>query len=150
MNGGKIEEMRMLALTLLATCTVLCFADSSKVPATQSTAVHGKLVQRENQPPAIETADHKLIVLAGDEATGHVLHDKRLAGLDVEAKGHFTAADRFQVDPFYTRALYAIKDGKRLMVTYWCEICSIRQYEPGPCWCCQRETKLDLHEPDPE
>ena len=121
MNGGKIEEMRMLALTLLATCTVLCFADSPKVPATQSTAVHGKLIQRENQPPAIETADHKLIVLAGDESTGHVLHDKRLAGLDVEAKGHFTAADRFQVDPFYTRALYAIKDGKRLMITYWCD-----------------------------
>ena len=91
-----------------------------------------------------------MIVLAGDGSTEHVLHDKRLAGLDLEAKGHFTAADRFQVDPFYRRALYVIKDGKRLMVTYWCEICSIRQYEPGPCWCCQRETKLDLHEPDPE
>ncbi|PYT27183.1 MAG: hypothetical protein DMG58_20785 [Acidobacteria bacterium] len=152
MNGGKIEEMRRLAIFLLATFTVVCFADSPKAPATPSTSttVHGKLIQRENRTTAIEAADHKLIVLAGDEATVHVLHDKRLAGLDFEAKGHFTAADRFQVDPFYTRALYVIQDGKRLMVTYWCEICSIRQYEPGPCWCCQRETKLDLHEPDPE
>jgi hypothetical protein len=145
-----MKEMRRLALSLLATFTVVCFADSPKAPETASAAVHGTLVQRENQTPAIETADHKLIVLAGDGATEHVLHDKRLAGLDLEAKGHFIAADRFQVDPFYTRALYAIKDGKRLMVTYWCEICSIRQYEPGPCWCCQRETKLDLHEPNPE
>jgi hypothetical protein len=145
-----MELMRRLALFPLAIFAVACFADSPKAPETPSTAVHGKLVQRENQTPAIETADHKLIVLAGDGSTEHVLHDKRLAGLDLEAKGHFTAPDRFQVDPFYTRALYAIKDGKRLMVTYWCEICSIRQYEPGPCWCCQRETKLDLHEPDPE
>ena len=142
--------MRRIALFPLAIFTVVCFADSPKTPETRSTAIHGKLIQRENQTPAIETADHKLIVLAGDASTEHVLHDKRLAGLDLEAKGHSTAADRFQVDPFYTRALYVIKDGKRLMVTYWCEICSIRQYEPGPCWCCQRETKLDLHEPAPE
>ena len=145
-----MELMGRLALFPLALFTVVCFADSTKAPETPSAAVHGKLIQRENQTPAIETADHKLIVLAGDGATEHVLHDKRLAGLDLQAKGHFTAADRFQIDPFYTRALYVIKDGKRLMVTYWCEICSIRQYEPGPCWCCQRETKLDLHEPDPE
>ena len=145
-----MESMGRFPLLLLAVFTVASFADSPKSSETPSTAVHGKLIQRENQTPAIETADHKIIVLAGDGGTEHVLHDKRLAGLDLEAKGHFTASDRFQVDPFYTRALYVIKDGKRLMVTYWCEICSIRQYEPGPCWCCQRETKLDLHEPDPE
>src|ERR1700693_6102751 len=115
MRGVRMEEMERLPIFRLAACAVVCLADSPKAPATPSAAVHGKLIQRENQPPAIETADHKLIVLAGDEATGHVLHDKRLAGLDLEAKGHFTAADRFQVDPFYTRALYAIKDGKRLM-----------------------------------
>jgi len=145
-----MEPMGRVILSLLAAFTVVCFADSPKAPEASSAAVRGKLIQRENQTPAIETADHKLIVLAGDESTEHVLHDKRLAGLELEAKGHFKSADRFQVDPFYTRALYVIKDGKRLMVTYWCEICSIRQYEPGPCWCCQRETKLDLHEPDPE
>jgi hypothetical protein len=145
-----MELMGRFPLLLLAIFTAVCFADSPKSPETASTSVHGKLIQRENQTPAIETADHKLIALAGDASTEHVLRDKRLAGLDLEAKGHFTAADRFEVDPFYSRALYVIKDGKRLMVTYWCEICSIRQYEPGPCWCCQRETKLDLHEPDPE
>jgi hypothetical protein len=114
------------------------------------TTVRGKLVQHEGQTPAIETAEHKLITLAGDGSTEHVLHDSRLAGVDLEAKGHFTAADRFQVDPFHTQALHVIKNGKRLHITYWCDVCSIRSYEPGPCWCCQRETKLDLREPDPE
>jgi hypothetical protein len=81
------------------------FIEGSRNP---SPAVHGKLVQRENQPPAIETADHKLIVLAGMKRPGMFCTTSGLAGLDVEAKGHFTAADRFQVDPFH-RALYAIR-----------------------------------------
>ena len=50
-----------------------------------------------------------------------MLHDKRLAGMDLEAKGHFTAADHFQVDSFFTRPLHVVKDGKRLQVTYWCD-----------------------------
>lgn len=110
--------------------------------------MRGKLVQRENQTPAIETAEHKVIVLEGDESTEHVLHDKRLAGLELEVRGHFSAADHFQVDPFHTHAIHVMKDGKRFLVTYWCDVCSIRQYEPGPCWCCQRETALSLRPED--
>jgi len=124
-----------------------CFADAPKADAGAS-SVRGKLVQHEGQPPAIETSDHKLVRLAGDDATVHVLHDKRLNGMEFEIAGHFTAADEFQADPAYTHAVHVLKDGKRFMVTYWCEICSIRQYEPGPCWCCQRETHLDLRELD--
>jgi len=127
-----------------------CFADSPKAVETAAAPLQGKLVQRENQPPAIETPEHKLVVLAGDDATEHVLHDKRLAGMEFELVGHFSGADHFQIDPAYTHAVHVIKDGKRFIVTYWCEICSIRQYEPGPCWCCQRETNLDLRELDPQ
>jgi hypothetical protein len=135
----------------LVTCLIFvcaCLADSPKAVETPAATLHGKLVQRESQPPAIETADHKLVALAGDGPTEHVLHDKRLAGMELEILGHFEGADRFQVDPSYTHAVHVLKDGKKFMVTYWCEICSIRQYEPGPCWCCQRETHLDLRELD--
>jgi len=40
------------------------------------------------------------------------------------------------------------QDGKLKLVTYWCDICAIRAYTPGPCVCCQRETTLDLRDPD--
>jgi len=123
-------------------------AESPKTVDTTVAVIRGKLIQRENQAPAIEMVDHKLIVLEGDGPTVHVLHDKRLAGVDLEAKGHFTSADHFQIDPFHTHALHVVKDGKRLLITYWCDVCSIRQYEPGPCWCCQRETALALKPED--
>ena len=140
-----MQLFRLLSCLILVT---MCFAESPKAISTTATIVRGKLVQRENQPPAIETAEHKWIVLDGDGTTEHVLHDKRLAGEDFEALGHFTSADHFQVDPAYTHSLHVLKDGKRFMVTYWCDVCSIRQYEPGPCMCCQRETNLDLRELD--
>ena len=141
--------MRLLGFLLIPIFSLLCLAESQKAVDTPAATVRGKLVQTENQPPAIETVEHKLVVLEGDGPTVHVLHDKRMAGMDLEAKGHFTAADHFQVDPFHTHALHVVKDGKRLLITYWCDVCSIRQYEPGPCWCCQRETALAL-KPDDE
>jgi hypothetical protein len=143
-----MKYMQFVRLLACLTLVSACFAESPKPADTPAAIVRGKLVQHENQPPMLETTEHKLIVLEGDGTTEHVLHDKRLDGDEFEALGHFTSADHFRVDPAYTHALHVLKDGKRLSVTYWCEICSIRQYEPGPCMCCQRETHLDLRELD--
>ena len=140
--------MRLVSTLLPALVVALCLADSPKAADTPAATIHGKLILRENQTPAIEGADHKLIVLKGDSSTEHVLRDKRLAGLDVEVTGRVIAPGILEVDAFYTHAVRVIKDGKHLIVTYWCDVCSIRQFEPGPCWCCQRETKLDLRDPD--
>ncbi|HUS06612.1 MAG TPA: hypothetical protein VMZ52_09965, partial [Bryobacteraceae bacterium] len=98
--------------------------------------------------PALQGADGKLTLLSGDEPTLGVLKDARLAGADFEALGHATGAGQFTIDPIHTRALFVHKDGKRLMVTYWCDICYIRTYTPGNCWCCQEDTRLDLRDPD--
>jgi len=110
--------------------------------------IRGKLLQSPGKAPAIETADHRVISLAGDEPTQRVLNDPRLAGFDLEAKGRFTAADQFVVDPIHTKAMFVHKDGHVKVITYWCDVCSIRTYAPGPCWCCQKETLLDLRDPD--
>ena len=110
--------------------------------------LRGKLVLTDGKPPVVETAEHKLVTLDGDEPTRKVLGDRRLNGFDVEAKGRFTAPDRFLIDPIHTRSMLVRQDGKLRMVTYWCDICSIRSFTPGPCVGCQRETTLDLRDPD--
>jgi hypothetical protein len=111
-------------------------------------SIEGKLRQSDAQKPALELSGHKLVSLHGDDATMAVLNDKRLADADLEAVGHFATPERFEVDPIHTRALFVHKDGKRLMITYWCDVCYIRTYSPGNCWCCQKWTDLDLREPD--
>jgi hypothetical protein len=111
-------------------------------------SIEGQLVQKSDGRPALELAGNKLVYLHGDDPTMGVLNDKRLAGMDLEAIGHFTTPDTFEVDPIHTRALFVHKAGKRLYITYWCEVCYIRTYTPGPCWCCQKYTDLDLRESD--
>jgi hypothetical protein len=126
--------------------TALWAADVKTAPAADT--ARGKLIVHEGQAAELETPDHKIVKLDGDESTRKVLGDSRLNGFQVEARGHFTAPDRLLIDPIHTHSLLVRQDGKLKLVTYWCDICSIRAYTPGPCVCCQRETTLDLRDPD--
>ena len=130
-------------------CVVLlvCALAAGVSVAAESETLQGKLVQREGLPPALDSGG-KLVTLQGDKPTLAVVSDKRLNGVDMQAKGHFAAPGVFEIDPIHTRAILVRRDGKLKLVTYWCDICSIRTYSPGPCWCCQRETTLDLRDPD--
>src|SRR5262249_32031877 len=140
--------MRVCLLTCLFSA-VLCWAAAPAIPSnSKPVSLRGKLVQTAGQPPALETADHKRILLDGDEGTRKVLEDSRLPGFDLEAKGHFTAPDHFLVDPLFSKAMVVHKNGQVKVITYWCDTCSIRTYSPGPCVCCQQETTLDLRDPD--
>jgi hypothetical protein len=134
----------MRVCVLFLACVLLpCLGQTPK-----SETLRGRLAQPDGGPPALETAVHKMIRLDGDEATRGVIGDQRLKGVEMEAKGHFTAPDRFLIDPIHTKAVLVHKDGRLKLVTYWCDVCSIRTYSPGPCWCCQKETTLDLRDPD--
>ena len=109
-------------------------------------SIRGKLVQAEGQSPALEPTGQKRVQLQGDQPTMGALNDQRLAGADLEAVGHFNSPGLFEIDPIHTRALFIHKDGKKLYVTYWCDVCYIRTYTPGICVCCQKYTDLDLRD----
>jgi hypothetical protein len=121
------------------------------IPALAETGkdtVRGTLVQQKGRKPSLRTKEGKTVFLDGDEPTRGVLNDPRLAGSDFEALGRFESSDTFRIDPIHLRAMFVYKDGKRLFITYWCEVCAIRTYTPGKCWCCQEETAVDLREHD--
>ena len=75
-----------------------------------------------------------------------VLLDKRVRGLLFQLSGKLEDAVIFNVGPIHTKSMVVLKNNQKLFVTYWCDICSIRTYTPGICWCCQEETELDLRE----
>jgi hypothetical protein len=116
--------------------------------ATQS--IKGKLIQHGDAPVILRNEDGREIALSGDDGTDKVLHDPRLANLTLEATGHFTDPTHFAVGPLYEKNMFVVKDGKRLRITYWCDICAIRTYAPGNCVCCQKWTDLDLRDPNRE
>jgi len=110
--------------------------------------LRGKLIVHAGGPATIETPDHQTVKLEGDDTTTKLLGDSRLSGFEVEARGHFIAPGRFRIDPSHTHSLMVRQDGRLKLITYWCDVCSIRAYTPGPCVCCQKETTLDLRDPD--
>ena len=118
---------------------ILYVVAASALRAESSASIRGKL--KTGNPATIGT-----IQLSGDDATLGVLNDPRLDGADFEVLGHAIDPKHFEVDKIHTRSLFAYQAGKRLMITYWCDVCYIRTYTPGKCWCCQKDTDLDLRE----
>jgi hypothetical protein len=64
--------------------------------------------------------------------------DKRLRDRPMELHVH-----KFPGLPFVRLIdVYGFKDGRKFRVDYWCTICAITTYQPGPCPCCQDEIEL--------
>lgn len=97
-------------------------------------------------PDGLTTTEGQMVKLDGDEPTLGVLHDKRVHGMELEITGQQSGNGAVRILPIHKQGMFVLKDGKKLFVTYWCEICSIRTYTPGVCLCCQDETQLDLKE----
>jgi hypothetical protein len=110
-------------------------------------SVRGRLRPDPALPPAILTRDGRAVELEADEPTTAVLRDARLKDEDFEVMGRQISPSRFAVDPIHERALFVWRNGKRLLVTYWCDVCSIRAWSPGKCQCCQEEMRVDLRDP---
>jgi len=115
--------------------------------AEERQSVLGRLRQDAALPPAILSKDGRVVELEADGPSTAVLRDSRLKDEDFEAMGRFRAPALFVVDPIHERALFVWRGGKRLVVTYWCDVCSIRAWSPGKCQCCQEEMRVDLRDP---
>ena len=126
-------------VSIAVSCLPLAAAAFPSVESIQGTLlfVSGK--------PLLET-ENKKTPLAGDESTMGVLLDKRVRGLLFQLAGKLDDSVTFTVGPIHTKSMVVLKNNQKLFVTYWCDICSIRTYTPGICWCCQEETELDLRE----
>ena len=140
-----MKEMSRRLFLLTAGLLRLAVFSLASVPGL---SIRGRLTRSPDQKPALDLSSHKLPFLEGDQATIGVLNDQRLWGTDFEAVGHFNSPGHFEIDPIHTRSMFVHKDGKRLMITYWCDVCYIRTYTPGTCVCCQKYTDLDLRESD--
>lgn len=126
---------------------VLCAAPVALLRAGES-VVRGKLTKTATGEPALQTKDGAFVSMDGDPDTIGVLKDDRLANSDFEVVGQSGPGGKFTINPIHKRALFTYKNGRRLMVTYWCDVCAIRTFTPGICWCCREDTALDLIEPD--
>ena len=129
---------------------LILFLPVAAVRASGQPSVAGRLQAAGNGTVMLKTNGGKLIQLDGDTSTMAVLRDPRVIREQFEALGEWKSSGVFQIDPIHKKALFIRRGGKLLVITYWCAVCAIRTYAPGPCQCCQEETAFDPRDPSLE
>lgn len=142
MRSRSLSHLRRRDLLLAGLAALPAKAAESKPP--EGTDI---LRGRFQTPGVIITPQGKKVKVTGDEPTQLVLNDSRMNGLDIELVG-VKSASGFTINPIHLRGIWVYQKGERLMVTYWCDICYIRTYSPGQCWCCQEDTRFDPKDPN--
>ncbi len=123
-------------------------------PKYESIVLRGKVVElgphlrQAVNVPMDDDAGKAAVALVTDSGEVHPLvkdvrsrgfwMDKRLRDRSMELHVH-----KFPGLPFVRLIdVYSFKDGKKYAVDYWCTVCAITTFEPGPCPCCQDEIEL--------
>jgi hypothetical protein len=87
---------------------------------------------------AIETGNGDLLPIVEDLRGRSFRTDKRLRDMEVEL-----LVRRYDATPIIQIVkIHEIKDGKKYVVDYWCDVCAIVMFEMGPCACCQDDNRL--------
>jgi hypothetical protein len=80
---------------------------------------------------ALVTSADKVYPLVKDDGSRMFFKDSRLLNRPMRLTGRLVAGDFLQVVQ-----VHSVINGKLHEVDYWCDICSIRAFEPGKCACC--------------
>jgi hypothetical protein len=87
---------------------------------------------------ALETKDGRLVPIVKDFRSRGFWLDPRLRQGDVELE-----VRRYDKTPAVQIVRwYAIRQGRKYELDYWCDICAIPMYELKTCDCCQGEIRL--------
>jgi len=114
--------MRLIIAICALGLAIPAFAASpAGAGAPASSEIRGKLIQPESGPVSLDTGSVKIEIRA-DKDSDSVLHDRRLAPLEIALHGHPIDATHFQLDPFFLKSVYAVKNGKEMLVTYYCDV----------------------------
>ncbi|MEZ6062857.1 MAG: hypothetical protein R3C19_21140 [Planctomycetaceae bacterium] len=87
---------------------------------------------------AIRTTAGELIPIVEDARGRAFRKDKRLRDMEVEL-----LVRRYERQPFVQIIrVYELSDEEHFEVDYWCDVCAIVMFEPGPCSCCQDDNRI--------
>ncbi|HLI29995.1 MAG TPA: hypothetical protein VKV79_02705 [Terriglobia bacterium] len=128
----------MLASFFLSTL-IPAVASPGQVPKNHQslTVIRGALGAIPGKGPFLNSGG-KQILLSGQSAyILKTLEDKRLLNQELQLTGTFAPDGSLSV-----QKLYAVRGGKLYRIQYYCEVCNITYVQPGHCYCCGRETKL--------
>ncbi|MEW6208540.1 MAG: hypothetical protein AB1631_09240 [Acidobacteriota bacterium] len=86
---------------------------------------------------ALQTTDGKLYRFLPADVLTAMFADPRVRQMELQITGRIDAKDQLEIV-----RVQAIKEGVLSDVYYYCFVCSITAYAPGPCVCCGEDVQL--------
>ena len=83
------------------------------------------------------TKDGKLYRFLPADAMAAMFTDMRVRQRDLQITARLRAGDQLELIK-----VQSVKEGKLYDLFYFCEVCNIRAYAPGPCPCCRNEMEF--------
>ncbi len=66
-----------------------------------------------------------------------IFSDSRIRTQELEISGWLVGGNRLQIVE-----IHSVRDEQLNEVYYRCDVCNIKSYAPGPCWCCGQKFQL--------
>lgn len=79
----------------------------------------------------------KLYIFDPADSSTAVFTDERVRARDLQITARLNLKKQLELIK-----VQSIREGKLYDIYYFCEICNIRAYAPGPCPCCQKELEF--------
>jgi hypothetical protein len=92
---------------------------------------------------ALVDADGRLRLFAENDELARIFEDPRVREKDLLVRARETAAHALEIIK-----VFSVRGGRINDLRYYCDVCHINAYVPGPCPCCGRQ--MELVEEDPE
>jgi hypothetical protein len=88
------------------------------------------------------TADGKRYRFLSTDSSTAMFTDSRVRQRELQITARLLSGDRLEIV-----TVQSIREGKLYDIYYFCELCNVRAYAPGPCPCCRNE--LEFRETPP-
>jgi hypothetical protein len=82
-------------------------------------------------------AGGKLYTFVADEPAAAMFTDPRVRQRELQITALARSRDQLEIVK-----IQSVKQGKLYDIFYFCEVCNITAYAPGPCSCCREEMEL--------
>jgi hypothetical protein len=128
---------------LLAGTAFVSFGQGDKAGTEDAASVElkGRLMPfspEASQPARFKAESGAVYTLVSNRMSLALFTDTNLQGRTLLLKGRALAGKRFEV----TGNLHSIRNGQVHELFYYCDICSIKGSDPGPCMCCREPVHI--------
>lgn len=91
-----------------------------------------------DKTPVLRVDGQEIRLISSDEYAPLILRDQRLVAHTLHLEGRWKEQGRV----FEVTHIHTVKEGKEFRIAYYCPICNIWAFKPGPCVCCLQPVEL--------